>query len=158
MAELRADMMSEEEYIEHFGVKGMKWGRRQAAPMNTIHTSADAARVNKINSRLKKNGLDNLSNDDIAKLNKRNQLVAEYKKQNPGKFEKGAKATQETVKRLKTAGTVVAGAAALGIAGVAIAKGFNNLAQGPTPDLSRRATGAVLASGGKAVLDVLKKL
>jgi hypothetical protein len=105
MTEQMQAMMNEDEFLEHFGVKGMKWGKRKAAP---THTSADAARYNKISGRAKKNGLDNLSNDDIAKLNKRNQLLTEYKKNNPNTIQKGNKAAKEA---LAVVGTITAVAA-----------------------------------------------
>jgi len=117
MTDLLTDMYSEGDFFEHFGRKGMKWGVRKASS-NPAHTSADAARYNKIKTRIKKNGVDNLSNDDLAKLNKRNQLLSEYKKANPSKFKKGAETTEKTLKVLKTAGTVIS----LGAGAVAIAK------------------------------------
>lgn len=110
-------MMTEEEYLEQAGVKGMKWGKRKAAP-NSSHTSADAARYNKISGRVKKNGLDNLSNDDLAKLNKRSQLMSEYKRNNPTKVKKGADATKKALDGLKDAKKV----AGVGIAIYAAAK------------------------------------
>lgn len=115
MTDLTADMMSEEDFLEHFGVKGMKWGRRKDGKAGSTHVSADAARYNKLKTRVKKNGTDNLSNDDIAKLNKRSQLMAEYKKNNPTKLEKGREATRSVMKDVKTVATIVgAGAAVAG--------------------------------------------
>lgn len=107
MTELIHAMMDEEEFFAHFGVKGMKWGKRKASS-NPTHTSADAARVNKISARAKKNGLDNLSNDDIAKLNKRSQLLSEYKKNNPSTVQKGNKAAKDALAIIGTATAVVA--------------------------------------------------
>lgn len=107
MTDLMQAMMAEDEFLEHYGVKGMKWGRKKA-PANPSHTSADAARVNKIKTRVKKNGLDNLSNDDIAKLNKRNQLISEYKKANPGKVKKGSDAVKSALEAKKNLMAVVA--------------------------------------------------
>lgn len=107
-------MLTEDEYLEHFGVKGMKWGKRQAAS-NTSHVSADAARVNKIAARVKKNGTDNLSNDDLAKLNKRNQLMSDYKRNNPSKLKRGAEGTKSALKVVKDVAVVVG--VGLGVAG-----------------------------------------
>jgi hypothetical protein len=90
-------MMSEDEFLEHAGVKGMKWGKRKSESANTSRTSADAARVNKIKARVKKNGLDNLSNDDIAKLNKRKELVNAYAKNNPNAMKAGYKGVKDAV-------------------------------------------------------------
>lgn len=109
-------MMSEDEFFEHFGKKGMKWGVRKGIPANPSHTSADAARYNKIGARVKKNGLDNLSNDDLAKLNKRNQLLGEYKKNNPTTVKKGSEAAKNSLKVLKAAGALVVVGSAIGTA------------------------------------------
>lgn len=92
--------------LKHVGVKGMKWGRRKSRSGST-NTSADAARYNKIRARVKKNGLDNLSNDDIAKLNKRSQLLAEYKRNNPSKVQQGYTAVKKAVDVLKTTKQVI---------------------------------------------------
>ena len=111
MTEQMTGMMTEDDFFEHFGKKGMKWGVRKSAPS---HTSADAARYKKINSRVKKNGIDNLSNDDIAKLNKRNQLLSEYKRTNPSTVKLGADG-------VKTALSVVKVASGVAVAGLSIA-------------------------------------
>lgn len=118
MTDLQAEMMTEGEYLEHFGKKGMKWGVRKA-PMNPAHVSADAARFNKINTRLKSKGVENLSNDDLAKINKRNQLLSEYKKQNPDTVTKGAKAVKAALNITKTA-------AGIAVAGLTIAAVVND--------------------------------
>jgi hypothetical protein len=149
MTDVKEQMLSKDDFIEHFGVKGMKWGRRKSEPPNPAHVSADAARVNKIKARVEKKGLDNLSNDDLAKLNKRNQLVSEYKKQNPGKFEKGAEATQKALKKLKTAGTIIGATVAIGAAGAAVAKGL----KAPDPKVAELAK-----TGAMAVAKVLTGL
>lgn len=101
-------MMSEDEFLEHAGVKGMRWGKRKDDSGNTSRTSADAARVNKIKGRVKKNGLDNLSNDDIAKLNKRSELVSAYSKNNPSTLKKGYKGVKDAV---AVVGTLIAAGA-----------------------------------------------
>lgn len=125
-------MLTEEEFLAQAGVKGMRWGFRKNPP-KTIHVSADAARTNKIKSRIKKNGMDNLSNDDLAKLNKRSQLLSEYKKNNPSKFDKGHSATKKAL-------SVVATATAVAVVGTKIVK--SPLAQ----------------QGARVVADILKNM
>lgn len=112
-------MLSKDEFLEHFGVKGMKWGKRKDSSSSNVHRSADAARYRKIEDRAKKKGLDNLSNDDLAKLNKRQQLLAEYAKNNPSKAKKAANGYKTTASVLKTVGSLVVVAGA--IAGVTAA-------------------------------------
>lgn len=130
---IRAAMLSEGDFLEHYGKKGMKWGVRKRKTASPTHTSADAARVNKISARVKKNGLDNLSNDDLAKLNKRSQLVSEYKKNNPSMVQRGNKATKDAL-------------AVIGTATAAVAVGVK-LAKSP-----------VARKGAKIVADVLKNM
>ena len=117
MTEQMTGMFSQGDYLEHFGKKGMKWGVRKGVTTNTTHTSADAARYNKINARIKSKGLDNLSNDDLAKVNKRKQLLTDYKKNNPGKLKKG----QNAVKAVLEGGKTAKGVYALGLGAVAVA-------------------------------------
>lgn len=107
MTDLMSDMYTEGEFLEQAGVKGMKWGVRKKRTTNNVHTSADAARYNKIRTRVKKNGLDNLSNDDLAKLNKRAQLLSEYKKNNPSKFKQGHEAVKSALSVVSTADSVI---------------------------------------------------
>jgi hypothetical protein len=108
--EHKTPMMTEDVFLQHYGVLGMKWGVRKKRKKSTVRTSADAARTNKIKARVKKNGLNNLSNDDLAKLNKRSELVTAYKKNNPKKIKKGADATKDV---LAIIGTGVAAAVVL---------------------------------------------
>lgn len=116
MTDQMSSMMTEDEFLAHldslsddelahYGKKGMKWGVRKSKGSST-HVSADAARVNKIKARAKKNGFDNLSNDDIAKLNKRSQLISEYKKANPSTLDRGHNATKKALAVVGTAGAV----------------------------------------------------
>lgn len=135
MTDIKANMLSEEEF-RHAGVKGMKWGRRKAEPTKSAHVSADAARVKKIEQRLKKHGPTNLSNDDIAKLNKRSQLMSEYKKNNPSKLKKGQTATKEALSSFKM------GKEAIG-AGITIAA----LASNPN-----------VRSAAKTVIDIVRNM
>jgi len=120
MAEQLTGMMTENEFLEHAGVKGMKWGKRKAKGP----ASADAARYNKIRKRVKKSGLDNLSNDDLAKLNKRNQLLTEYKRNNPSALQVGLNATKNVI---ATVGTITA-AASLAKKAVTVLQGASAVA------------------------------
>ena len=86
-------------YLEHFGVKGMKWGVRKAkATAGSIRTkhlarkakrhpqSPEAARAHALRKQVKKKGLDSLSNSELQALNNRLNLEANYRnalKQHP---------------------------------------------------------------------------
>lgn len=92
-------MYDDVNYLEHFGVKGMKWGVRKAkATAGSIRTkhlarkaarhpqSPEAARANALRKQVKKKGLDSLSNSELQALNNRLNLEANYRnamKQHP---------------------------------------------------------------------------
>ncbi len=60
-------LTTEEAVLQHFGVKGMKWGKRKGVTTNssTDHTEAQA---------LKKKPVNEMTNADLKKLNERLQL------------------------------------------------------------------------------------
>jgi len=64
-----------DEILEHFGVKGMKWGVRQA-----LSTSDDAKIAGSVKNQAKVGGVTSLSNEQIATAIKRMNLENEYKK------------------------------------------------------------------------------
>lgn len=89
--------------LKHYGVLGMKWGKRKAdnsasvvrRPKSSDHVEAVA---------LKKKRPSELSNAELRRLNDRMNLEQNYARlmaNNPSKFSKGAKITQDI---LKTAG------------------------------------------------------
>lgn len=72
-------MNSDELY--HYGVKGMRWGVRKK-PTNW---SSDAKEAESI----KKKKLNEMSNDELNKLNRRQQLEQQHKQLNPSNIAKG---------------------------------------------------------------------
>lgn len=78
--------MDREEFIAHYGVKGMKWGKRKGG-VSTRKPSKD----HKTASKIKQKHLSEMSNDDLQKLNQRQQLEKKYKDLNPSTVSKGAK-------------------------------------------------------------------
>lgn len=73
----------------HYGVLGMKWGKRKAG-----RTSADYTRSRK----LKKKTLSELSDDDLTSLNKRLNLEKNYRSLNPTRIQKGQNAVKGVLK------------------------------------------------------------
>lgn len=87
------------DYLEHFGVKGMKWGVRKAkSAVSSVRSkhqarkaarhpqSPEAARAHALRKQVKKKGLDSLSNSELQALNNRLNLEANYRnamKQHP---------------------------------------------------------------------------
>ena len=66
-------------YLQHYGVKGMKWGVRKA------RRSADSAEAKQI----RKKKVKEMSNAELRKLNERIRLEQEYKRLNPNAIKKG---------------------------------------------------------------------
>jgi len=64
-----------DEFLEHFGVKGMRWGvrKRSEAP-----ASADVQRVRTIQSKIKRGKTDALSNKELQDLVTRMNLEQQY--------------------------------------------------------------------------------
>lgn len=62
------------DFLEHHGVKGMKWGKRKNAP------SADAAAANSIRTAAKKKGVHTVSNKDLQDAIRRMQLQQDFKR------------------------------------------------------------------------------
>lgn len=84
--------MTADEYIEHFGRKGMKWGEHvfggsksgsgeSAAPAKTPKSSADATRAAKISTKAS-SGTHTLSNTELKDLVTRMNLEQQYSKLN----------------------------------------------------------------------------
>jgi hypothetical protein len=72
-----------EEFLEHHGVKGMKWGIRHKPP--SIKRSGDSRRV----SDLRKRKAHQLTNKQLKTINDRMNLEQNFNRLNPGKFTNG---------------------------------------------------------------------
>ena len=85
--------MNEQDYLEHYGVPGMRWGVRRGSsgrptaykkPKKNVVYSQDAAKVRRINERAKTKGIKTLSNVEIEKALKRMDLEKRYVSQVKG--------------------------------------------------------------------------
>ena len=113
-----ANFEREHDELEHYGIKGMKWGVRKnrdsgpessSAPAKPKPTmSADAKRVSKIKSKVKTKGRDSLSNDEMQDLVKRMNLEQQYSNLNPSKAKKGMDYLKTTAGVLGTVGSIYA--------------------------------------------------
>lgn len=72
-----------DEFLEHHGVKGMKWGIRHKPP--SIKRSGDSRRV----SDLRKRKAHQLTNKQLKTINDRMNLEQNFNRLNPGKFTNG---------------------------------------------------------------------
>ena len=97
-----------EDFIEHYGVPGMKWGQRK--DRRSVTTSKHASSEDHTISRaLKAKKNRELSTSELKRLNERLQLESTRSKLDPGKIERGKKATKEIL----AVGTTIASIYAL---------------------------------------------
>lgn len=80
-----------DDFLAHYGVKGMKWGVRRKRGSNGL-VSTEAERASQLLEKVKKEGgVQSLSNKELGDLNKRLQLERQYSqlimpKPGPGKI------------------------------------------------------------------------
>lgn len=116
-----------QDFLAHFGVKGMKWGVRKQKASHP--SSSDAERAKATRDLIKKHGTKSVDNKDLQHLVTRMNLEKQYNtlmEQNPGKIRKGHAFVKNALAMGKTAQEVY------------------NLANGPLA----KAVGRSLASGG----------
>ena len=93
------------DFLEHYGIKGMRWGRRRAAvEVSKIEpasppakASADATAVNTYKSRVASGGIDALSTKELQQLVNRQNLEQQYERLNPAPMSAGKKFMTETL-------------------------------------------------------------
>lgn len=77
--------MKVEDFLEHHGIKGMKWGQRRAAK----RISTEAKRRDSVREKQKTHGRQSLTNKELGDFNKRMDLENKYVKNNPSKRAQG---------------------------------------------------------------------
>lgn len=80
-------MTDVDEFLEHFGVKGMKWGKRKNS--NRPGPSKDAKQVAAAAKKAKKGSVKSLTNAELQAYNKRVEMERKYTQVNPNKIKKG---------------------------------------------------------------------
>jgi hypothetical protein len=84
--------MNVSEFIEHHGIKGMKWGvRRSKAQIERAPGSEDHNRKVEIQTKAKTQGRHTLSNREIQDVINRMNLEQQYARMNASRAQKGAK-------------------------------------------------------------------
>jgi len=78
-----------DEVLEHFGVKGMKWGVRRSHP-GISGSHEDAARAKQAKAKVKKGGTDALSNRELEDLVRRMNLEKQFSSLQPPSGKKRA--------------------------------------------------------------------
>lgn len=94
-----------EEFLEHFGIKGMHWGYRNAKPTAT-RLSTDSKKTQQHIDKFKTHGVRALTNHELQGLNKRLQLEQSFINLQPKK-KSTIKAGHNFVKDALAIGTTV---------------------------------------------------
>lgn len=77
-----------DDFLEHYGVKGMRWGKRKKVDREPA--SDDASRAAELNDRLKKSGTSALTNKELQEVVTRMNLEQQYSRLNPQSQSNGA--------------------------------------------------------------------
>ena len=104
-----------DDYLAHYGVKGMKWGVRRYQNKDGSYTNAGKRRRRSQNSSdyeetrpLRKKSPKQLSNEELKKLNKRLNLESEYRRLNPRGIFRGQQAAKTVISIAGTIGGLYA--------------------------------------------------
>jgi hypothetical protein len=132
-----------DEFLEHFGVKGMRWGvrRRHPGSSSSSHPSgpitSEAARAARLGTRAKTHGTKSLTNAELQVLVTRLNLENQYGKLNPQQVNAGKTFVKDVGKNIvkqeasnlvsqygRKGAAWVAGIAAAKVAGMIIKRGM----------------------------------
>ena len=85
-----------EEHLEHYGIRGMKWGvrRRISSSGRVVKGSTDY----KTTVPLRRKPVQSLSNMQLKKVNERMQLEEKFSKMNPSRRERGKRVLNDVLK------------------------------------------------------------
>lgn len=79
-----------DDILEHYGVKGMKWGHRKAET-DRPPAHSDAIKAKEYKSRAKRGSVDALSTAELQELVQRQNLERQFSSLNPSATKKGTK-------------------------------------------------------------------
>lgn len=131
---------STDAFLEHYGVKGMKWGvRRQQLrdklrgnrPPGLREVSEDAAKVKSIKSKRNTKGMDSLSNAELKTALERLDLEARMNRLSPSAVSTGRERVGKLVDRFgQQSSNKIIDSAAAAVAGAVIAAALARKAAG----------------------------
>jgi hypothetical protein len=93
------DALSEDEFLVHYGVLGMRWGTRKAGSSARTSTAPEAARAHELHVKAIKQGVHTLSNEELGAVNNRLSLETNYSRLTGG-GESNVKRGKQIVKGL----------------------------------------------------------
>jgi len=91
-----------ENYLAHYGVKGMKWGKRKSSSTKQISlsrdpTHPDASTAKDLKFKAKRSGTDALSNSELQTAITRMNLEQQYSKLSPNTKYRGQKIAEDVL-------------------------------------------------------------
>lgn len=115
MAETKLATIDPDEFLEHYGVKGMRWGKRNNSKSKSASDSIDELADNEDAINAKSNlhvartqGTTKLSNKELQEVVTRMNLEQQYAKLNPTVVQKGYSNVQKTMGVVGTVTSIVA--------------------------------------------------
>lgn len=94
-----------DDFLAHYGVKGMKWGVRKDR-VKKPRSKRPKSSEHEESRRIKKKKLSEMTNEEIATLTRRLQLESQYNRLNPNAYQQGRAAINEITSAINSANTI----------------------------------------------------
>jgi len=97
-----------DDVLAHYGVPGMKWGKRKSGRLTSTPKAARGSQDHKNVQKIRKKPVSELSNEELRRITARIDLEQKYKKANPSKVTKGRNAVKSIMATATAAASVYA--------------------------------------------------